>query len=102
MEFLGKTITGIIALFIASFFGGWGLSVLWGWYVVPLFSAPALGVAPAIGLTMTVRWITGYSEKENDEYESYSYAMKIFYLVFASVVKALVAVFVGWIVLQFV
>lgn len=40
-------------LFIPSaLLHGWALSVMWGWFIVPTFRAPGLGVVPAIGLCL--------------------------------------------------
>jgi len=33
---------------------GWALSVLWGWFMVPLFHLPPLAIAQAIGVGLVV------------------------------------------------
>ena len=61
---------GFLMIF-SSIFNGYALSVLWGWFVVPTFSAPALGVVPAIGIAMVVSHLTLHQthdcKKEKDD-----------------------------------
>jgi hypothetical protein len=50
---------GIFTLMVsAAILRGWALSILWGWFAVPIFGLPALGVAQAIGIAMTVGLMT--------------------------------------------
>jgi hypothetical protein len=57
---------GLFAL--AAILQGVVLSVLWGWFVVPL-GLPALGIAHAIGIALVVRFLTHRhtSKKTDDE-----------------------------------
>jgi len=46
---------GVVAAIIAlSILRGWVLSILWGWFIVPIFKAPPIGVAQAIAIAITV------------------------------------------------
>lgn len=50
---------GIFGLMItASIARGWAFSVLWGWFVVPIFGLPEIGIAQAIGIAITLSLIT--------------------------------------------
>ena len=50
---------GIFGLLIlSSLINGWALSLLWGWFIVPVFSAPALTLGQAIGIAMVVSFLT--------------------------------------------
>lgn len=40
---------------------GFVLSLLWGWFMVPTFSAPALGIAAAIGVAIVAGRLNGGS-----------------------------------------
>ena len=33
---------------------GWALSVLWGWFIVPMFHLPKVGIAQAIALSLVL------------------------------------------------
>lgn len=59
------TCLGWIALLAATVglglpLSGWVLSVMWAWFVVPVFHLPALGVAQAIGLSCIVSFFKSY------------------------------------------
>jgi hypothetical protein len=60
---------GVVAIFglLAgySIVSGYVLSVLWGWFFVPLFNAPVLPVVAAMGVAMTVNYMTGHYTKKN-------------------------------------
>lgn len=47
----------LVAFLLAPIGNGWALSILWGWFVVPVFRVSELSVASAIGLSMTVNTI---------------------------------------------
>lgn len=60
-ETIAGCILGIISLLVAipaTIFKGWVLTKLWGWFVVTQFHAPQLGIAQAIGLALTVGYLT--------------------------------------------
>lgn len=48
---------------------GFVLSVLWGWFISAAFNAPQLSIAPAIGLSMVVRYLT-YQQLPADKSKS--------------------------------
>jgi len=49
-------LVGVIA--VSSIWSGYVFSILWAWFIVPLFGLPALSVAAAIGVTLVVRFLT--------------------------------------------
>ena len=49
--------SGVVALLAYPFlalYHGFALSLMWGWFVVPAFSVPALSVIDAIGVSLIV------------------------------------------------
>lgn len=59
MRTLGITTAVIGGIALSAIWSGYVLSVLWGWFVVPLFeSAPTLSVLSAIGISMTINFLT--------------------------------------------
>lgn len=90
----GAVVIGIIG----TLFGGFALSVLWGWFVVPVFDTPPLGIAQAIGLAMIVSFLTGKYKLHagNDTAEKIA---DLFSEAFFMPTYALV---IGWIIYQFV
>lgn len=60
------TLIGAFAFIVATIAAaaalkGWVLTVLWGWFVVPVFHLPQLSLPAAIGLSA----IVGYLTREN-------------------------------------
>jgi len=57
--FVLSLILGFIGvLIISSIVNGFVLTVLWGWFMVPVFALPTLGIAQAIGINMAINFIT--------------------------------------------
>lgn len=76
---------GIAAIVLGMVWGaawsGLTLSVLWGWFVVPAFSLPALSVAQAYGIALVVRAAHGLKDAESKSKDSAGVAMaKLFVL----------------------
>jgi hypothetical protein len=86
--------TGILAAAVLSaMFSGYALSVLWAWFIMPQFGLSALSVSNAIGLSMTVRYLTHQdSTTENRGY------VEGFALAF---MQPALVLFFGWIVTFF-
>lgn len=72
---------------------GWVLSILWGWFIVPTFAAPALSIPAAMGIAIAVGYMTS-STRGKDDREKWDKIATPF-------VHPIVALGVGWIVKQF-
>ena len=55
MIYLVAIVAVLASLIFGVIFGGYVFSILWAWFVVPVFGIPTLGVAQAIGLLSVVR-----------------------------------------------
>jgi len=61
-------IAGVLVLLaISAIWKGYVLTVLWGWFVVPTFGLPALSLAPAIGMSMVVSFLTHQSDATKEQ-----------------------------------
>ena len=54
---------------------GFTLSVLWGWFMLPLFGLPALSIAQAYGLMLVVRVAKGFDTKTDKNPDGFAAAM---------------------------
>jgi hypothetical protein len=73
---------------------GYVLSILWGWFVLPIFTgAPSLSVAPAIGLTIVVGCLTHLTHQRRDK-ENPNFKDEVLHLALAPAI----ALSIGWIV----
>lgn len=85
-------IFGLLAL--GYVLNGYALTVLWTWFVVPTFGAPALGLAQAIGLAVVVSYLTHQYSAKSDKKTDWSETAAFI------IVKPAFALLVGWIVKQ--
>lgn len=46
---------------IGVIMGGYVLSVMWGWFIVPVFDAPPLSVPVAIGVALVIGYLTDHT-----------------------------------------
>jgi hypothetical protein len=61
MLFIVYALLTIAVLLVSAIVNGYALSVLWGWFIVPTFELPQLSVAAAIGLALTVSYVTNHA-----------------------------------------
>lgn len=47
-----------LVLALSSILNGWVLSILWGWFISPVFGVPLITVGQAIGLAMVISYLT--------------------------------------------
>jgi hypothetical protein len=56
---------GLLAL--SAMWKGYVLTILWGWFVVPTFGLPTLALAPAIGMSLVVSFLTHQSDATKEQ-----------------------------------
>jgi hypothetical protein len=81
---------------LGTVLNGFVLTVLWRWFVLPVFKgAPALTIPTAIGLSLVVGYLTYHEDSGNDDL---SVGERFIYSLVITVVYPLVMLFFGWIV----
>lgn len=82
---------GLISL--TAIINGWALSILWGWFFVPVLHLPSISIPQAIGISLVVSFLTHQYRKteQKDNYEEIMYAF----------VKPVTALVIGYIVKSF-
>ncbi len=81
----------ILLLPFGSMLNGYALSVLWAWFMIPVFHLPALGIAQAIGISIVIGMLTKQETPTDKTQEWYT----PFIMIFA---KPLLSLGIGWIV----
>ena len=81
--------------FVAAFFEGLVLSIMWRWFVVPVFHAPELSITYAIGLALLVNMLTFRVRKSENAPETSE-------IVASGLVTPWVFLGCGWIVKLFI
>lgn len=61
---LGMLVLGLIGVALLTMWQGYVLTVLWGWFIVPL-GVPAIGVAHAVGFAAMLALRTRVRGKDN-------------------------------------
>lgn len=74
---------------------GFVLSIMWGWFVVPVFHVEPLRIPYAIGLAYIVQWLTHQTRKQEDDPE-------LGYLLYMALLRPAILLFAGWIVTKFI
>ena len=77
---------------------GWVLSILWGWFLVPLGLAP-ISVISAIGIALILNYIQ--KDFKAEETEGDTAIDKFVNAITKALAKPLGALFVGWIITLF-
>jgi len=93
--FVAPTI--IIAQIGSWLLDGWVISKLWGWFFVPL-GVPEITIIHAVGISTFVGLIKTHVPRKEDEDKSLAATLGTFLGFF---LKPVVAVLIGWIVVQF-
>ena len=94
---VGLAVVGFSAVIVVSaVLNGWVLSIMWGWFFVPVLGLPSLSVVQAIGIAMVISYLTSHRDPESNSNEDAgekfgkAVAHAIFYPLFT--------LFVAWIV----
>lgn len=85
------------AVILGAITNGFALTVLWRWFVMPLFEVHALSIAHAIGLSLLVGMFGSSDYKSQDDTAS-----AIFHIFWVVIGRPAFALAAGWIVLQWV
>lgn len=89
----------VLALIPTSIFlNGYTLSVLWGWFIVPIFGLPTLGIVSAMGFALVVTYLTHQADWTKDENKTSGAVGRAFTV---AVLKPLFGLLFGWVLLQF-
>lgn len=58
MKSIGYFTISVFAIVIGSLWYGYAFSILWGWFIVPIFHTPTLSLPAAIGVSLVVGYLT--------------------------------------------
>ena len=91
LEFIG----GLVVIIGSIILDGYVLSILWEWFIVPVFSLPILPIVAAIGVSLLVAYLTHqYSISDIKNYD-FTIGMII------AILKPIIALCFGWVVHSF-
>ena len=95
LSVIGLIIAAIVGVALYAVYNAWVLTILWGWFIVPL-GVKSLSIAHAYGFTLLTSLILGNrGVKENKNKEDWVGTVITWLLL------PLVALFFGWIAVGF-
>jgi hypothetical protein len=91
----------LLLLAVAPFgmmWSGYALTVLWGWFVIPVFGVAPIGIVNAIGLSTVLSYAmpTPTPQKDDRDFDE-----KFFAAIGIAIIKPLFALGFGWAVHSF-
>jgi hypothetical protein len=104
-ENVGLACVGLIvltlgAIIVGTIINGWAISVLWGWFIVPVFSVPSLTVPYAAGLSLVASMLSSSSTINSSETKGWTEVISS--LVGRIIIAPILTVLVGWVLLQLI
>jgi|SRR5579872_982799 len=100
MKIIGWTATIVTSLVVSAVLNGYALSILWRWFIVPVFHAPPLAIPEAIGIGLMVEYLTHQVSADNDDDKTFSQRMA--YGIPMAIFKPLWVLAIGWVVHLFI
>lgn len=99
MSALGNIAATLLVMAYTAALSGWALSLLWAWFVVGIFAAPALTIPQAIGLSLIASYLT--HQISTDRKEKREWSEELVRLLAYGTAKPLVALAFGGVVRWF-
>lgn len=60
------TFIGLITI-VGAILDGFVISILWNWFMVPIFDLPSLSIISALGLSLVIAWFTSHNNTGKNE-----------------------------------
>lgn len=96
MKFIGSFVVVTSCIVLGVLWGGYVFSILWGWFMVPIFQLPVLTVAQGIGIVLVMTlYIPSQKSEKKDFKEIFCDSILL------SIFRPLLALGIGWIVRLF-
>lgn len=84
-------------LFFDAVLSGWAISILWKWFIFPVFDLRIISIPEAIGISLIIAHLT-HQTPTNKDGRDHPFLSSIL----TSMLKPLCAVCIGWIVKLFI
>lgn len=98
-----KYIIGLCFDALSYILSGWGLTILWGWFIVPKFELEALSIPQAIGFMLVIAFVTKSKPiGDEDEDEDFEVTWNLLWQYFTNIlVNTFWPLMIGWIVVEY-
>lgn len=85
---------------LSSLWNGYALSILWRWFVVPLFGAPALGLGYAIGLSLIATFLTHQNSATKSDPNEWARLLRL--AICYNAIRPVITLAAGWLVTRYI
>ncbi len=96
----GVGVLAPLTIIVNALLSGWILSVLWGWFIIPVFHLPALTIPYAIGISIVAGLLTHQYQDRNTKNKSAE--ERITDVLMVSIIDPLLVLVIAWVVKLFV
>jgi hypothetical protein len=90
-------VVALLSIPLGYILNGLALSVMWRWFMTPVFNLPALSIAQAIGVSIVVGFLS-YQHIDTKKDEGLSEEYKVMTAIVVTFLRPLFALFIAWIV----
>ena len=98
MENFGKFCFTVILMVLSVFIGGFVFIKLYEWFIMSAFQAPKITFAQALGVMLFVGYLKPKTKKDEEKFSIEKYGKQFLELV----LMALIALGLGYLILQFI
>jgi len=95
---IGNLVVIIGSMIIEVMFVGLALSILWNWFVVPVFELPSITNMQAYSLMLVAAAIQGFSSTSQTTTDELTMNQRFFKALTRSIARSATLLFVGWII----
>lgn len=99
LAYIGGAVSVVAVTGFAAVLNGYALAKLWRWFIAPQFGLPTLSIPMAIGLALTIGFLT--KEVDNCQKEKKDAKTATIEAFAVMLGKPIFALFTGWIVTLF-
>lgn len=102
MKFIGIFTLGALTLIGGTLYSGFATTVLWGWFIIPLFGLNPINLAQAIGLKLVISWFCHRIPSMNElNKEKRSASEKLTENIIRAIMLPSLVLGFGWIIQKF-
>jgi hypothetical protein len=97
LEVLGGCLVATILMPFEMLLKGWVFTILWAWFIYPVFDVPELLLLPAMGLSVVI----GYISPKSDSKEFTGFSNVLGRYITSAFIMPFMYLGIGWIVTLF-
>ena len=101
LTIIGGSVFIMAVLAISIFLKGYVLSLLWGWFFVPVFGLQHLSIVTAVGITLMASILSPSGGRDRNEERKTIIDLETMKSVVYIIMKPLFVLFIGWLVCLF-